>query len=93
MEKYKKFIDTAIKLGADDAGIIKTNSVVTAAWVRWKCRYGCGMYNTSLCCPPNSPTYLETRELLECYENALLIHYHKGFSGKAHPTKIASTLE
>jgi predicted metal-binding protein len=51
------------------------------------------MYNTSLCCPPNSPTYLETRELLNCYEKALLIHYHKGFGGRTHPTKIAATLE
>ena len=68
MDTYKKFIQKAIKLGATDAKIIKTNSVVTAPWVRWKCRYGCGMYGTSLCCPPNSPTFKETRELLDSYE-------------------------
>lgn len=43
MEDYKKFIEMAIELGANDARIIKTDSIVTAAWVRWKCRYGCGV--------------------------------------------------
>ena len=43
MEKYGKFIDRARDLGADEARIIKTDSIVTAAWVRWKCHYGCGM--------------------------------------------------
>lgn len=93
MEKYGKFIDRAKKLGADDAKIIKTDSIVTAAWVRWKCHYGCDMYGSSLCCPPNSPNYLETGEVIKCYENALLIHYKKGFQSKTHPTEIAVTLE
>jgi len=61
MEQYQKFVEMAVKLGANDAKIIKTDSIVTAAWTRWKCKYGCPKYNKSLCCPPNSPTHHETR--------------------------------
>jgi predicted metal-binding protein len=65
----------AVTLGTNDAKIIKTDSIVTAAWIRWKCRYGCPEYNKSLCCPPNSPTHHETRELVDCYEYVLLVHF------------------
>ncbi len=75
MEKYREFIEMAVKLGANDAKIIKTDSIVTAAWTRWKCRYECPEYNKSLCCPPNSPTHNETRGLVDCYEYALLVHF------------------
>jgi predicted metal-binding protein len=93
MEKYAKFIDTAKKLGADNAKVIKTESIVTAAWVRWKCHYGCSMYGSSLCCPPTTPDWRETKELIQCYENALLVHYKKGFQGKTNPTEIVTQLE
>lgn len=33
MEKYRKFIEMAVKLSANDAKIIKTDSIVTAAWI------------------------------------------------------------
>lgn len=61
-------------LGAQDAKLIDPASIVTAAWVRVKCRYGCGGYGSSLCCPPHSPTPEETRAVIDCYEEALLIH-------------------
>jgi len=38
MKKYDKYVKKALKLGATDAKIIKPESVVTSAWVRWKCR-------------------------------------------------------
>lgn len=93
MKKYRKFIKKAVELGADDARIIKTDSIVTAAWVRWKCRYGCDGYNSSLCCPPNSPTYLETRELVDSYKNALLVHFIIDFETNADPTEVVTVLE
>lgn len=71
---YEDFIRRAYELGATDAKIIKTSSVVTAAWVRLRCQYGCERYNSSHCCPPKSPTPGETREILDGYENALFIH-------------------
>jgi predicted metal-binding protein len=64
----------AREMGAAGARLIGTGSVVTAEWVRWKCRYGCGCYGTNLCCPPHSPSPSETRALLEGYRQALLVH-------------------
>ncbi len=94
MERYEKFIDKAIELGAIDAKIIKTESIVTAAWVQWKCRYGCGNYNSSLCCPPNSPTYHETKELIDCYENAILVRFTGNFENMTlNPTEVITMLE
>lgn len=73
MDGYSKFLDLAKNLGATHAKIIKTSTIVTAAWVYWKCKFGCPYLNSSLCCPPNTPTYRETRELLDCFEDAMLI--------------------
>jgi predicted metal-binding protein len=70
----KTFIRQAHELGALEAKLIKAASIVTAPWVRLKCRYGCGGYNTSLCCPPHTPTYLEIRDVIASYQYALLIH-------------------
>lgn len=64
----------ARELGAAEAKLVAPASVVTAPWVRWKCRYGCGCYGSSLCCPPHSPTPAETREMLDCYQRAILVH-------------------
>jgi predicted metal-binding protein len=85
----KKFIHGAVELGALEAKLVKAASVVTAPWVKLKCRFGCGGYNTSLCCPPNTPTWLETREVISCYKNALLIHC----KDKESSTRIACELE
>jgi predicted metal-binding protein len=65
----------AVALGAGEAKLIKPSSVVTAEWVRWKCRYGCDGYGTTLCCPPRSPEPAETRRVLDCYTTALLVHF------------------
>ncbi len=93
MKKYGKFVKKAVELGADDARIIKTDSIVTAAWVRWKCRYGCDGYNSSLCCPPNTPTYRDTRELVDCYKNAMLVHFTDDINREKDPTKVVAILE
>jgi len=70
----KTFIRHARELGALEAKLIEASSVVTAPWVRFKCRYGCDGYDSSLCCPPHTPTYLETREVISSYQRAILIH-------------------
>lgn len=72
MEKAK-IIEQAINLGARDARVIRVDAVKTAAWVALKCRYGCDHYGKSLCCPPHTPTYKETREVLKDYSHAVLI--------------------
>jgi predicted metal-binding protein len=85
----KTIIHSACELGAIEAKLVEAASVVTAPWVRMKCRFGCCGYNSSLCCPPNTPTYLETREVISCYKHALLIHCRDS----ASPTRIACELE
>ena len=64
----------AIEMGAAGAKIIPPDKVFTAAWVRWKCRFGCGGYGSSRLCPPHSPTPAETRAVLDGYRRAILIH-------------------
>ena len=39
----EKYVKHALELGACDAKEIAVDSIVTAAWVRLKCQYGCGV--------------------------------------------------
>lgn len=71
-EKFSKFCELAVELGAVDAKIIEANQVVVKNWVRWKCRFGCDQFGKSLMCPPHSPTPKETLALLKEYNFALL---------------------
>ena len=83
-----RFLELAKSLGAHDAKLIDPATIVTAAWVRMKCLYGCSS-RRGHCCPPNTPTPAETREIIDGYRQAMLIHCHQD----AHPTKIALHLE
>jgi predicted metal-binding protein len=85
----KTFIQQACQLGAVEAKIIEAASIVTAAWVRLKCQFGCAGYNTNCCCPPHTPTPQQTRAVIDCYTRALLIHC----KGETSPTRIVTTLE
>ncbi|MBN1375121.1 MAG: DUF2284 domain-containing protein [Dehalococcoidia bacterium] len=71
LDKYFSF---SKEHGATDAKTIHPSTVVTAAWVKWKCRYGCPDYGDRYTCPPESPSYLETRAVLDCYNRAILFH-------------------
>ena len=82
-------IRAARKLGADEAKLISPGDVATASWVRWKCRYGCGGYGQTLTCPPNSPTPEETRQVLDGYRRAVLVHTRNG----ENMTQVAVKLE
>ncbi|MFH1707443.1 MAG: DUF2284 domain-containing protein [Planctomycetota bacterium] len=81
-------VKQARELGAVKARLIRASSVVTAAWVRMKCRYGCGGYDTSLCCPPHTPTPEETRRVIDCYKHAIFFE-----AGRREPKKICVKLE
>lgn len=74
MEKYINMLKSN---GAETAIVIKASSVVTAPWTIYKCRYGCSSYGNNLCCPPNAPSYEETRKILDCYSSAVLFHTHE----------------
>jgi len=73
-KSLRKYISRAIELGAIEAKEIRVDTVVTAAWVRLKCQYGCGGYGNCLTCPPYSPTPEETARVLAGYTRAILIH-------------------
>ena len=74
---YQEFIRKAIDLGATDAKIIEARSIVTAAWVRMKCQFGCDGFNSSFCCPPHTPRPEETQRVIDCYSQAILVHHRK----------------
>jgi len=76
-------------MGAKEAKIIDAKSVVTAAWVRFKCQFGCGGYGATLTCPPYSPTPEQTQATIDCFNKALLIHGDK----HTRISKIAVALE
>ena len=69
------YLDKAIKGRPAEAKLIHPGTVVTAPWVGMKCRYGCAGYGKGYCCPPETPTFEETKKMLECYQRAILFHY------------------
>ncbi len=74
MEKYLNMLK---ENGADLAMVIAPESIVTAAWTVYKCRYGCSTYGKSQRCPPNTPTWKETQEMIDCYDTAILFRCHE----------------
>ena len=86
---FSKLIEMAKELGAAESKVIEAKTIKTAPFVAMKCRYGCDRYNTSLCCPPYTPSYKETSEVINCYKTALLIKC----KSNVNPTTIALKLE
>lgn len=93
MVDYDSFVDMAISLGAHGAKIIEMGTIVTAEWVRMKCNFGCGYYGTNNCCPPHTPSVSQMREVLACYDHALLIHSNTDVRSQPHPTSVAVRIE
>jgi len=79
---YRKNIedlkDRAVKLGAKESKVIEVKTVKTAAWVRYKCQFGCSGFGESLTCPPYSPTPSETQKILDSFQKAILIRCQSG---------------
>ncbi len=64
----------AAEIGIEDAKVIDPHSIVTAEWVRMKCRFGCPGFGGTLCCPPHSPAPDVTRKVIDSYDKAILFH-------------------
>ncbi|MFA7404788.1 MAG: DUF2284 domain-containing protein [Pelobacteraceae bacterium] len=47
--------------------------IVSEAWVRAKCAYGCSQYGKRWSCPPHAMDQAGFEELLGCYSRALLV--------------------
>jgi predicted metal-binding protein len=67
-----RLVTVAIDEGALSAKVIAPSTVETAAWVRWKCQFGCDCFGSSLVCPPHSPAPDQTRGMLDGYKRAIL---------------------
>lgn len=78
----------AVSAGAVAAKVISPATVETPQWVRWKCRFGCGCWGSSLVCPPHSPAPDETRAMLDGYARAILFE-----SGPSGTKQIAVAVE
>jgi predicted metal-binding protein len=72
----KELRERAIKLGAGESKMIDVKTVKTAAWVRYKCQYGCAGFGENLTCPPYSPTPEQTQKILNSFRKGILIHRH-----------------
>ena len=81
-------VERAVALGAKAAKVVDASTIATAPWVRMKCRYGCGCWESSLCCPPHSPTPEETRKVIDSYARAILFE-----AGGGETKRIAVALE
>jgi len=80
--RWKEIEDLIRARGAESARKIDPRQVETAEWVRMKCRFGCGGYDSCLTCPPHSPTPQETRRLLDGYTVGFLIHWGSKSGGR-----------
>lgn len=88
--KDKKEIQAiCTKYKAKNSKFIDTGSIVVGHWPRYKCRFGCGAYGTSLCCPPYAPTPEETIKIISEFDTGLLIH----FGGGVRITKSIAKME
>lgn len=81
----------ALGLGAKKCKVIDVKTVKTAAWVRYKCQFGCSGYGECLTCPPYSPKPQETQKILDCFKKAIIIHCERG--SKTDISKIAFEVE
>ncbi len=77
-DKMEYLLKRTLELGAVDAKVIDTVTITVDEWVRWKCQYGCPLYDKDAFHPPLAPDAESTRKMLGEYSKALLITSHKG---------------
>jgi predicted metal-binding protein len=65
------------KSGFTDFRWLDPKSIVTAQWVRMKCRFGCGEYGQTATCPPNTPSVEECERFFREYKRAVIFHFAK----------------
>ncbi len=81
----RRKIEAELEKMAKDSGAsafvpIAPSKVVTAHWIRQRCRFGCKHYGERLTCPPYSPAPEDTRKVLDEFKAAYLVKYD-GFLG------------
>ncbi len=69
----KEWIYVARDEGFCRAVLLPAEKIVTAPWVRMKCRFGCAIYGKNLQCPPHGMESYATKEMLESYGWTLIL--------------------
>lgn len=77
-EKMETLLKRALELGADKAKIIDPATIVVEEWVRWKCQYGCQMYEKDAYHPPCAPPAESAKKVVKEYCKAILMNGPKG---------------
>jgi hypothetical protein len=77
-DKMEYLLERALELGAEKAKIIDTETVVVADWVRWKCQYGCPLFEKDPFHPPWAPDAASTKKVLGEYTRAILLNGPNG---------------
>lgn len=67
------------KYGYTDYKWIDPKEILTAHWVRNKCKFGCYNYGKRACCPPNTPPVSECRQFFDEYTTGAIFHFPKAF--------------
>ena len=74
----KELIEEALDFGCRKAKVISTSAISLARWVKLQCQFGCSNHAKLFTCPPYTPESDEMAEILEEYDQALLIHANGG---------------
>ncbi len=77
-DNMESLLNRALELGAEKAKSIDPATVVVEEWVRWKCQYGCPLYDKDGFHPPCAPDAESTRKVLKEYSKVILINGPKG---------------
>jgi len=76
-----------------DACAITTDQIVNDPRVRWKCIIPlCFGNGSSSCCPPNSPTHKEMKELVSSHKHAILIRYMPKVKNHVYPAFLTFSI-
>ena len=70
----QELIQEALGLGCAKAKVISTKAISLAHWVKLHCQFGCSKHGKLFTCPPFTPESEEMAEILEEYDQALLIY-------------------
>jgi len=88
-KKLRRLSQLALEMGSLHTKIISVKTIITAPWVSLKCQYSCCKFGVSNICPPDAPTFRDTRAVIDSYEKAILIRGND----KAVVSKIALDTE
>ena len=88
-----KYLDMLKDGGAAEAKVISASTIVTAPWTVYRCQFGCDFFGKSCCCPPNVPTWKETREIIGCYERGILFNVKESSFADVTPLAVETARE